>query len=182
MHNIMRRAALGLLTAAIAVTAAFATAGAAGATTAAPAAPAHSAALKWPVTGPGSTGQRVVAIQFLLNAQIKAGLTADGIYGAKTTAAVKAFQKKAKLPVDGVVGPMTYPKLIITVKKGQTSDAVAAVNSNLKFSYGFKNLSVGTFFGAKLFAAVESFQKKFKITVDGIVGPTTWNTLIVNEK
>lgn len=43
---------------------------------------------------PGSKGERVVAIQYLLNDQIKAGLTTDGIYGSKTTHSVKAFQKK----------------------------------------------------------------------------------------
>ena len=35
----------------------------------------------------------------------------DGIYGNKTVAAVKAFQKKNGLVADGVVGPMTYEAL-----------------------------------------------------------------------
>ncbi|MEG3885362.1 peptidoglycan-binding domain-containing protein, partial [Microcoleus sp. herbarium19] len=33
------------------------------------------------------------------------------------------------------------------------------------------------FFGAKTEQAVINFQKKRKITVDGIVGQQTWNTL-----
>ena len=125
MHNIMRKAALSLLAGAAVMTMTLLAAGSAGATAAAPAAPAAhaSAALKWPTTGPGSKGERVFAIQYLLNQRINAKLGTDGIYGPKTTAAVKAFQKKVKLPVDGIVGPMTYPKLIFTVKKGNKGPA-----------------------------------------------------------
>ena len=39
-------------------------------------------------------------------------LTADGIWGAKTDSAVRAYQYKAGLTVDGIVGPKTQPKLI----------------------------------------------------------------------
>ncbi len=182
MHNIMRKTALGLLAGAIAMTTALATAGAAGAATAAPARPAGPAAtLKWPVVGPGAKGERVFAIQYLLNQQIKAGLATDGIYGTKTTAAVKAFQKKVKLPVDGIVGPMTWPKLVITVKSGSKGPAVSAVQHNLRFAYGFKTLAVNGVFGSATLAAVKAFQKRFKLTQTGIVNKTVWNALIVHE-
>jgi peptidoglycan hydrolase-like protein with peptidoglycan-binding domain len=183
MHNVLRKAALGLLASAAVMTMTLLAAGSAGAATAAPAAPAAhaSAALKWPVTGPGSKGERVVAIQYLLNQQINAKLATDGNYGPKTTAAVKAFQKKAKLPVDGIVGPMTYPKLIITVKKGSKGPAVSAVQHNLHFAYGFKSLMVSGTFGNGTLKAVKSFQKRFKLTQDGIVGANTWNALIIHE-
>lgn len=39
------------------------------------------------------------------------GLVADGIFGAKTEAAVRDFQKKNKLGVDGIVGPQTWTAL-----------------------------------------------------------------------
>jgi peptidoglycan hydrolase-like protein with peptidoglycan-binding domain len=35
-------------------------------------------------------------------------LTADGVFGAKTLAVVKAFQKRADLTADGVIGPKTW--------------------------------------------------------------------------
>lgn len=35
----------------------------------------------------------------------------DGVYGAQTVAAVRAFQLKTKIPSDGVMGPVTWEKL-----------------------------------------------------------------------
>ena len=40
-----------------------------------------------------------MAVQIALNKKIKAGLATDGIWGAKTTAAVNSFRKKMKYPL-----------------------------------------------------------------------------------
>ena len=61
----------------------------------------------------GSTGDDVVYVQETL---IKLGYDvgasgADGKFGAKTEAAVKAFQRDHGLNADGVVGPLTYQAL-----------------------------------------------------------------------
>jgi peptidoglycan hydrolase-like protein with peptidoglycan-binding domain len=180
IYNILRQAALGLLNGAAVATMTLLAAGGAGAATAAPAAQA-SAALKRPVTGPGSKGERVGAIQYLLNQQINAKLATDSDYAPKTTAAVKAFQKKARLPVDGIERPMTYPKLMITVKKGSKGPAVSAVQHNPHFAYGFKRLVVSDTFGNGTLKAVKAFQKRFKLTQDGVVGANTWKALIIHE-
>lgn len=55
----------------------------------------------------GSKGPFVTDLQNNLNAQGYSVGAADGIYGAKTEAAVKAFQQKAGLAVDGWAGPRT---------------------------------------------------------------------------
>lgn len=55
----------------------------------------------------GSTGSAVVALQEILNKLGYNSGTADGIFGAKTEAAVRAFQSKEGLTVDGIVGENT---------------------------------------------------------------------------
>jgi peptidoglycan hydrolase-like protein with peptidoglycan-binding domain len=185
MRN-LQRFGLALLAGATVVTTALATGGAAGAATAAPTAATavavKTATLTWPVVALGAKGERVIAIQYLLNQQIGAHLAIDGVFGKNTEAAVKAFQKKFKLAVDGKVGPATWPKLVITVRKKDKGSAVSAVQHNLKFSYGFTSLAVDGAFGSKTEKAVKDFQKRFKLAVDGIVGLVTWNALIVHEK
>jgi peptidoglycan hydrolase-like protein with peptidoglycan-binding domain len=37
---------------------------------------------------------------------------------------VKSFQQSQGLAADGIVGPLTWPKLIVQLKKGSTGDAV----------------------------------------------------------
>ena len=56
----------------------------------------------------GSSGAAVTTLQMALNALgFQCGL-ADGIFGKKTLAAVKGFQKKFGLKVDGIVGKQTW--------------------------------------------------------------------------
>ena len=59
----------------------------------------------------GSRGAEVVTLQQTLNNQNYWCGTADGIFGAKTYAAVTKFQKDKSLQVDGIVGPKTRAAL-----------------------------------------------------------------------
>lgn len=54
----------------------------------------------------GSRGNRVKLVQQLV------GTTADGIFGVKTHAAVRAYQSKKGLAVDGIVGLNTWKALL----------------------------------------------------------------------
>lgn len=65
----------------------------------------------------GSKGSDVVTLQTRLNEIGNYGLTADGVFGAKTEAAIKDFQKKNGLAADGIVGAKTWEKLGITNDK-----------------------------------------------------------------
>jgi peptidoglycan hydrolase-like protein with peptidoglycan-binding domain len=195
MGNFSRKTILAVVAVITAALATFMTAGAAGAATAAPSArtaqvvsttvPAAqelpTAALSWPLVVQGDRGERVVAIQFLLNQRIGAGLAVDGVFGPLTAKAVRNFQARFHLSVDGQVGSQTWTHLIIQVQRGSRGPAVMAVQHNLRFAYGFTNLAVDGIFGAITQEAVRSFQARFKIGVDGIVGPITWNTLVVHE-
>jgi hypothetical protein len=60
---------------------------------------------------PGSHGQAVTAAQRLLTGHGHPA-AADGVFGPRTTAAVKAFQRDRHLAVDGVVGPKTWNALV----------------------------------------------------------------------
>jgi peptidoglycan hydrolase-like protein with peptidoglycan-binding domain len=53
-------------------------------------------------------GARGEDVRFL---QRKLGIRADGIFGPQTERAVRAFQSRHKLTVDGVVGPRTWGRL-----------------------------------------------------------------------
>lgn len=59
----------------------------------------------------GAEGKRVEALQKMLMAHgINPG-PIDGLFGPKTEAAVRRFQEKAGLQVDGIVGPHTRKAL-----------------------------------------------------------------------
>lgn len=59
----------------------------------------------------GSRGNEVKTLQEALNKAGNYGLAVDGIFGAKTEAAVRDFQTKNGLSVDGIVGPKTWTNL-----------------------------------------------------------------------
>ena len=60
----------------------------------------------------GGTGDAVKTLQEKLNAKGFDSGNVDGIFGSKTKAAVLAFQKANGLAADGIVGPLTWGKLV----------------------------------------------------------------------
>lgn len=59
----------------------------------------------------GSKGPVVRELQTLLN-RGGAGLVVDGLFGPRTDAAVRDFQRRKRLAVDGIVGPQTWGALL----------------------------------------------------------------------
>jgi V8-like Glu-specific endopeptidase len=66
----------------------------------------------------GSRGPAVTELQYRLNVWIAANpaaghplLFVDGIFGAKTQAATRAFQRAMSLTVDGIAGPQTWTRI-----------------------------------------------------------------------
>lgn len=58
-----------------------------------------------------SMGDGVRLLQQDLNYVIKSNLVVDGVFGEKTSSALKTFQRKYKLEVDGVYGPKSREKM-----------------------------------------------------------------------
>ena len=56
-------------------------------------------------------GNDVMGVQRWLNRELGPDIDADGIYGPKTEASVRAYQKLKKLAVDGIVGRLTWESL-----------------------------------------------------------------------
>ena len=140
----------------------------------------------------GCTGDAVKTLQDKLNALGYNSGNVDGIFGAKTYAAVTAFQKANSLGVDGIVGKLTWGKLYgvspampvetttvvgrPTVSYGSRGDAVRKLQELLN-ALGYDCGSVDGIFGSKTKAAVLAFQKANGLGADGIVGPLTWAKL-----
>lgn len=70
----------------------------------------------------GSQGSDVTELQKLLNQNGGYNLAEDGIYGKNTDAAVRDWQKKSGLAVDGIVGTNTWGSLT-SVKPSQNTGA-----------------------------------------------------------
>ncbi len=113
-------------------------------------------------------------IQYLLRAK-GATLTADGAFGPGTETAVKSFQSANGLTADGVVGASTWEKLIVTLRAGDSGEAVKALQSQLA-TQGY-SVTVDGSFGAGTTTQVQSFQTNRQLTVDGVVGLNSWNHL-----
>ena len=141
----------------------------------------------------GCTGDAVKTLQDKLNALGYNSGSVDGIFGAKTYAAVTAFQKANSLGVDGIVGKLTWGKIYgvspampvetttvvgrPTVSYGSRGDAVRKLQELLN-ALGYDCGSVDGIFGSKTKAAVLAFQKANGLGADGIVGPLTWGKLV----
>ena len=151
------------------------------------------APVKWPTIRGGYSGdsfnERVAAIQYLLRARGFYKGRADGIFGSKTITAVKAFQRKNKLFVDGVAGPRTLPKLVIVVKRGSKGDAVRASQILVRGIMGHNGetpnlgLEADGVFSDETQNAIELAQEfendmETHLRVDGIMNARSWCLLL----
>ena len=71
-----------------------------------------SSEIAMPTLKKKSIGTEVKKLQKNLNSVIKAKLAVDGDFGPATERAVKEFQKKFLLKIDGIYGPKSYNKMI----------------------------------------------------------------------
>src|SRR5687768_18066229 len=135
----------------------------------------------WPLVRRGDAIFPVRPLQQLLRAR-NHPVAVDGIFGPNTEAAVKAFQQSKGLAADGIVGPQTWPKLVVQVKQGSTGDAVRGVQEVMKFHDQSDGegppIHVDGIFGPITDNWVRGFQTAVDIDSDGIAGPITWRAMV----
>jgi peptidoglycan hydrolase-like protein with peptidoglycan-binding domain len=135
----------------------------------------------WPLVRRGDREHPVRTLQHLLRAHGR-NVAVDGIFGAATDAAVRAFQARRGLTVDGIVGPHTWSALIVVLRRGSRGEAVRAVQEEFQFRNlsgdPKKGVQVDGIFGPRTEEAVRGFQGAVGIAVDGVVGPITWRALV----
>jgi putative peptidoglycan binding protein len=133
--------------------------------------------LTWPLEQQGSTGEDVKSVQYLVTAHGNS-TGVDGVFGPLTKSAVEAFQSSHGLSADGIVGPQTWPQLIIQVQQGSNGDAVRAVQSQVHGRGDGAHIAIDGIFGSETNEAVRAFQTLLGLSVDGIAGPQTWDHLV----
>lgn len=134
----------------------------------------------YPTLRLGSTGNFVELLQYILTLN-GYNITVDGIMGSRTVEALRNFQQKNGLQVDGIAGPMTWKTMLFlppypTLRQGNRGVYV----QYLQYKLQSKLYPTGTadgIFGPNTLSAVQQFQKDNNLTVDGIVGPRTWEKL-----
>lgn len=79
----------------------------------------------------GDTKQNITLVQTRLKELGYYKISVDGIWGSKTLAAVKNFQRDYGLTVDGIVGANTERALKITLKSSSSSSGGQTSSANL---------------------------------------------------
>lgn len=156
-----------------------------------------------PLLRAGSRGQAVTDLQNKLKVAGLYTMKVDGIFGSGTERAVRQFQQKNGLQVDGIAGPQTWAALNGVqadkpaeaqppketnqgssndiVRLGARGAVVKDVQTKLKAA-GVFPYTVDGIFGQQTLAAVKKFQMQQGLTVDGVVGPKTWAKLKSPDK
>lgn len=153
-----------------------------------------------PTTVKGDRGPSVKRLNELLSGN---GFDApsSSVFGDKTLAAVRSYQKSRKLTVDGIVGLQTWTALLKEMPaldeaepspfKVETSrnperptletPTESALVEELQRHLVDEDLDPGSIdgvFGEKTAAALVVFQRANGLTPDGVCGPLTWRALL----
>lgn len=135
----------------------------------------------------GSSGSEVTALQErLLELGYLDYPNATGYYGTATKTSVIRFQSNNSLTADGIAGTKTQAALYastaksMVLKYGSSGEAVKALQLRLKELGFFSGTGTG-YYGNVTYRAVIGFQKACGLTADGIAGPVTHNKAFSNS-
>ncbi len=144
----------------------------------------------------GSTGPNVVVVQTSLN-RISQNYPAipkispvDGIFGSRTEASVRAFQRIFNLPADGIVGPATWNRLV------QLYTAVNRLAELRSLGQQFYNISWSPPDGLEvgdsgdkvrflqyMLSVLSTYIPTIpRLTIDGVYGPATRAAVLAAQR
>ncbi len=120
----------------------------------------------------GSRGTEVRTIEEKLKRWGYYSGSVDGIYGSQTVSAVKSFQKKNGLTVDGIAGTQTLKAMGITSSSSSSSSSNNSSNVNLLARVVYGEARGEPYTGQVAVAAVvlnRVKSSKFPNTISGVV-------------
>ena len=155
----------------------------------------------------GSRGNNVALMQNYLNAVGQRfpsipQQTVDGIFGRSMQLAVTAFQRQFGLTQDGVIGPITWNRIVqernnistappstisppfpgYYIRQGQRGSNVLLMqrylNAIRRIYPSIPQLAEDGVFGPMTAQAVIAFQRLYGLVPDGVIGPLTWNRIV----
>lgn len=137
----------------------------------------------------GSEGEDVLAAQERLVYYEYYGEIPNGKFDNKTLSAVKQFQRRNELVVDGKIGPKTWAALFsdtavgkndpdpsVTLSIGDSGENVKALQRALRDTFYYTG-KIDGIFGTDVLRAVKNFQASAGLLVDGKAGPRTLDAL-----
>ncbi|MBQ8653369.1 MAG: peptidoglycan-binding protein, partial [Clostridia bacterium] len=143
-----------------------------------------SASISYSALTEGDEGSAVTNLQYTLYELGYYDGSIDGIYGQTTKDAVRAFQIRNDLSVDGKAGSQTLKRMYsssavpaqasydyVTLEKGDRGEAVISLQQVLK-NLGYLSEKTGLYDNATV-EAVKSFQRYNGLSVDGKAGAET---------
>ena len=136
----------------------------------------------------GDAGPAVAEVQAaLVGLGLLPAQPAEPVYDTVTDRAVREFQQRRGLSIDGIVGPETYraitaakfrlgDRLLSLASHPFVGDDVAALQDRL-LELGFDAGRIDGIFGQRTQAALRSFQREYGLQADGACGPGTLRAL-----
>jgi peptidoglycan hydrolase-like protein with peptidoglycan-binding domain len=136
-----------------------------------------------PTISLGASGDAVKRLERALRRTPNEGLAVDGVFSAILETAVKEFQQGAGLTADGIVGPATWAALpdggpMPVLHEGSTGPVVNSLQTLLTNGaagqWTTTPQGIDGDFGPHTKAAVLAFQAWGGVVQDGVVGDQTW--------
>jgi len=141
----------------------------------------------YPRAKAGSDTVLVKALQCLLTEKKVYGGKVNGMFNARTLAAVRAWQDSHGLPVRSSFSRRAWMTLMAAgaepvLKRGSTGPAVRRVQRTLNAATPGTDLAIGGVFNKSTDQALRAFQRRTGGAAEGVVNPRIWSALTAGTR